>query len=302
MKINEILLRNKLIILILIIIFVLERGQINLFRDSEMWKHKIIEEDNKCNKKYRHPDLINYINFHIDTISQISYIPDNLKQPFEKILLTCNIDSVYNRKTRFAVTSECFGSSDTLILTAFYHLHEPFNNPVEWTSIPDNVVLSLKYKRIDHYGEKVFNVYDIGHFLSSFPFDDDSENFNFDHMKLAATCIIYLLSVLSCKNVVTKEILPPEKVNKKRLKNGKLPLYSYHVLNVDLSHGRKKIIGGSEKSDSHQRIHFQRGHFKQYAEQNKLFGKHTGLYWWQPHLRGTNKDGFVDKDYNIKTE
>jgi len=110
------------------------------------------------------------------------------------------------------------------------------------------------------------------------------------------------LMLLNCKNISTEEIQRPEKVNKKRIKKGLLPLYSYHVLNVDLSCGGKKRIGPIVSSDIHQRLHFQRGHFKQYMEDNKLFGKHTGLYWWQPHLRGTNKDGFVDKEYHINNE
>jgi len=41
---------------------------------------------------------------------------------------------------------------------------------------------------------------------------------------------------------------------------------------------------------------------KEYTQEHPLFGKLTGLYWWQPHVRGQNKEGIVMKDYAIKTK
>lgn len=117
--------------------------------------------------------------------------------------------------------------------------------------------------------------------------------------KTTSYCLTFNI-ILNCKNILTEEIHPPEKVNKKRLKNGKLPLYSYHVLNVVLGKNKSPSHNGSD-SGIKQRLHFQRGHFKQFSDDKPLFGKVSGLYWWQPHLRGTNKDGFVDKEYNIIT-
>lgn len=31
-----------------------------------------------------------------------------------------------------------------------------------------------------------------------------------------------------------------------------------------------------------------------------LFGKLKGTYWWNPHVRGTEESGVVEKDYRIK--
>jgi hypothetical protein len=45
-----------------------------------------------------------------------------------------------------------------------------------------------------------------------------------------------------------------------------------------------------------------RGHFKQYTAERPLFGRFTGLYWWQPHLAGKAKDRVVVKDYRIEVD
>ena len=97
------------------------------------------------------------------------------------------------------------------------------------------------------------------------------------------------LLLLNCKNIYTERLEPPERLNKKRTKSGKLPLFSYHVLNVKLPSQR----GPEQKRGTcqqHNRVHFCRGHFKEFTAQAPLFGKHIGFYWWQPHLRGRNME------------
>jgi hypothetical protein len=109
----------------------------------------------------------------------------------------------------------------------------------------------------------------------------------------------YVLSLLNCKNIVTEDNLPPEKLNKKRRQLGRQELFTYKTLKVILP-SQSRSSSASSKTNMHQRIHLCRGHFKEYAAENPLFGKHTGLYWWQPHVRGQNKDGIVMKDYDVK--
>jgi hypothetical protein len=46
-------------------------------------------------------------------------------------------------------------------------------------------------------------------------------------------------------------------------------------------------------------LHWVRGHFKHYDDANKLFGRHTGTYWWAPHLAGEAAAGVVVKDYRL---
>ncbi len=105
--------------------------------------------------------------------------------------------------------------------------------------------------------------------------------------------------LLNTKNIITEEHHPPEKLNKKRRQLGRQELFTYKTLNVVLP-SPSRSSSGSSKTDIHQRIHLCRGHFKEYTTENPLFGKHTGLYWWQPHVRGQNKDGIVMKEYEIE--
>jgi hypothetical protein len=118
--------------------------------------------------------------------------------------------------------------------------------------------------------------------------------------QVVSTFHVFLL-LMSCKNISTEVIKAPEALNKKRRKNGKQEIFDYHVLNVVVP-SKKQGYRESTEPLSHVRIHLCRGHFKEYTADHPLFGKLTGRYWWQPHVRGQNKDGIVMKDYAIKTK
>lgn len=108
-----------------------------------------------------------------------------------------------------------------------------------------------------------------------------------------------LLKLIHCKNITTEKIPAPHKLNRKRARLGKQELFDYHVLNV-ITPSQKRESPSRVPSLSHNRVHLCRGHFKEYTQENPLFGRHTGLYWWQPHVRGQNRDGVVMKDYSVK--
>jgi hypothetical protein len=103
--------------------------------------------------------------------------------------------------------------------------------------------------------------------------------------------------LLSCKNIKTEEIKPIITRQMRRHPDNK-HLYSYYVLNITGKAPQHTTTNSI--SASHNRVHFCRGHFKQYTPDAPLFGQHTGLYWWEPHLRGQDKSGFVDKDYKVE--
>lgn len=48
--------------------------------------------------------------------------------------------------------------------------------------------------------------------------------------------------------------------------------------------------------------HVCRGHFAEYIEERKLFGKYTGRYWIPAHVRGNPELGTIEKDYEVKYE
>lgn len=109
----------------------------------------------------------------------------------------------------------------------------------------------------------------------------------------------FALMLLNCRNITTETVPAPENLNKKRAKKGKQPIFSYHTLVI-------KPMGKNQKSTPkhlwENRIHLQRGHFKTYTKESPLFGRYTGRFWWQPHVRGQNKDGVVMKDYSVDSE
>lgn len=104
------------------------------------------------------------------------------------------------------------------------------------------------------------------------------------------------LLLLGCKNINIMNQEPQEKLNKKRIKRGKQPLFTYHTLSLN-------PVGKAQESiPKHlweNRIHLARGHFKTFTPEKPLFGRITGRFWWQPQVRGRNRNGVVMKDYAI---
>lgn len=143
-----------------------------------------------------------------------------------------------------------------------------------------------------------------GELFPSFPFVDIPPQYLQqceDVAFLAYGVTISVLILLNCKNITSEIIKAPEALNKKRRKNGKQEIFDYHILNVTVP-GKKREYREQSEPLSHVRVHLCRGHFKEYTKDHPLFGKLTGLYWWQPHVRGQNKEGIVMKDYAIKAQ
>jgi hypothetical protein len=115
-------------------------------------------------------------------------------------------------------------------------------------------------------------------------------------MRTEQNILYNLLLLLNCKNVQFVKHDYSDKIQNKRMRKGELPLFSYHTLHLKSFkniHNDEKVSLGD-----HNRVHFCRGHFKQFYPNKPLFGRHTGLFWWEPHLRGKGV-GFVDKNYAL---
>lgn len=108
------------------------------------------------------------------------------------------------------------------------------------------------------------------------------------------------LRLMNCKNITTENHKPPEALNKARRKKGKQELLTYKTLKLLLPGKKEKHDLVNDPTSEHNRIHLCRGHFKEYTADAPLFGRITGLWWWQAHVRGQNKDGVVMKDYEIR--
>ena len=92
------------------------------------------------------------------------------------------------------------------------------------------------------------------------------------------TFMKHALLMLHCKNIVTEKVLPSEKLNKKRLKNHKLPFYSYHILKMVLPGSVEGKITISIGTGTRHKLNFCMDHFKHYTEEKPLFEKHAGLF------------------------
>jgi len=103
-------------------------------------------------------------------------------------------------------------------------------------------------------------------------------------------CFNSALLLLSCKNIQTEIVPAPAKLNKKRAKTGKPPVQEHRVLRLVLPKkkgAKPKGQGGAGGGGGWvQKPSFCSGHFKSYTAEAPLFGRLTGRYWWEPHVRG----------------
>lgn len=107
------------------------------------------------------------------------------------------------------------------------------------------------------------------------------------------------LLLLNCKDVDTKKVCPPAKLNKKRLARGKGPLFTYHILKLPVPKAAQRTAVGDEPPQYHLPLHFCRAHPAYYGPEGPLFGKWVGLFWRQAHLRGRDRTRMALKDYEL---
>lgn len=98
--------------------------------------------------------------------------------------------------------------------------------------------------------------------------------------------VMKVCSIINCSNIALDKHEVPDKVNRKRKRKNKKTLSPYYTLKIKPKSSYKKKSKKSEEESKPRRLHLVRGHFKHYTESAPLFGKYTGLYWWQPHVRG----------------
>ena len=106
-------------------------------------------------------------------------------------------------------------------------------------------------------------------------------------------------SLLNCRNVTTQEHGPYRKEEERWSKRGsKRLLCRYHTLNISTMARILREEGGIKKNGPAKALHICRGHFKDYTKSG-LFGKHRGLFYFGPVIRGSKNSGLVIKDYNV---
>ncbi len=101
---------------------------------------------------------------------------------------------------------------------------------------------------------------------------------------------VTLMAALSCSNVGLQDVPAPDKLNKKRLKSGKLPLYGYKsvvVLTAQAGFGNEDL-GGHEQRGV--RSHLRRGHIRRLGDNRRI--------WIQSTIVNAGK-GLLDQSYRF---
>ena len=113
--------------------------------------------------------------------------------------------------------------------------------------------------------------------------------------------VLYAVLFCHCKNVTYYENEYPTKLQKKRIKRGKIPQETYKVLDIGGLKKQAKSEATKSESELKRALHICRGHFRTYKKENPLFGKVTGTFWCPMHKRGKAEYGKVTKDYKVHT-
>lgn len=101
---------------------------------------------------------------------------------------------------------------------------------------------------------------------------------------------IDLCLALACNNVASTKVSQPHRLNRARIKQGKLALPDFHVLTI----GGEAYTGASNEGQRDGvRSHLRRGHIRRLSEQR--------VTWVNATIVNGNRTGFVDKIYNAKS-
>lgn len=109
--------------------------------------------------------------------------------------------------------------------------------------------------------------------------------------------VLSSIGLLNCNNIRIETHLPPAKLNKKRIKNGKRPLSEHKTILVERMKPNKVNDSGGQKGNK-QRLHKRPGRWRDYREKG-LFGKHYGVYYFSEHWAGNENLGVITHDYKI---
>lgn len=121
----------------------------------------------------------------------------------------------------------------------------------------------------------------------------DKEDMCAPILNLCRAQIRAVFIALEAEVVVTEVVRAPHRLNRKRERAGKLPVFDHHV--VCLANRRRYLPrdaqpGDIEDEQRHRRLHFVRGHWRNYLNHR---------VWIKWHLRGDPDLGFVEKHYKL---
>jgi hypothetical protein len=111
--------------------------------------------------------------------------------------------------------------------------------------------------------------------------------------------VLLAISFMHCKNVQLRKEAPAEALSRNHRRKHGRELVRFHTLEIE---PLRRLLDQNRPAGAHglrNALHICRGHFKTFSPEAPLLGRHTGTYWWAPHMRGSPEEGVVAKDYRI---
>ena len=109
--------------------------------------------------------------------------------------------------------------------------------------------------------------------------------FAFILKNIKAACI-----ALEAEIAETEVVRAPHKLNRARIKRGKLPLSDYHIINLAHRSRVAPLLDRETTERNDPRLHFRRGHWRHFVSHK------TWIKWT---LVGDPDLGFIDKEYRL---
>jgi hypothetical protein len=110
------------------------------------------------------------------------------------------------------------------------------------------------------------------------------------------TTAAWMICLANARNVTTVEEAPNPKLSAKWRKRTGEGLVTYK--RIMLPHRSGPAVRGTGSAGPVP-LSLIKGHFKTYDESKPLLGRHTGTWWWEPHVRGDRAAGEVIHDYQL---
>lgn len=109
--------------------------------------------------------------------------------------------------------------------------------------------------------------------------------------------VFFAIGLLHCKNIV--QIEKGGRNSKVKNRRHRSKGTKHYILDLVPARHIKRTKYEQPAAGAPQRLHFRRGHFKEYTTERPLFGKYVGTFWWEAHVAGSADIGEVRKDYRI---
>jgi hypothetical protein len=198
-----------------------------------------------------------------------------IRLPYESVVLEFAGDADGGGKDKLVLAMEQIGDN---IQCYRVHNREARESRKQW--VADNV----RYDFIGISGHSPT----IGLHHADFGTFDDWPEYYKDMAALILGSVVEFCAALACKNVDARDVIvPPEKLNRARVRRGKSPLHVYRVLSISGQSANSDDRGGTHASP---RIHLRRGHIRRLP---------IGPVWVNACVVGDKSRGIVTKDYAV---